>query len=199
MADINLDRQHNLAILKALDEAIEQAPWDTTIFLQAMRNRLIEIRDKFKHEALLDENTDENNLVPATLFGRIAKRTGIAEVFVLIYSADGINIHKWENILRSISKHTISRPIYRSEQDAKKALRAASNKLNEAYVSVFIHEDDIIPPKPDKIPHDRYGTEILNIKEGIIHLENIHHFVHASGVYEFRKDMLVRLGTAEFI
>src|ERR1700722_13594354 len=144
MVDKNTDLQRNQAILQALDEAIEEGPWDVTVFFQAIRNKLIEIRDQFEVETGLSEE-DSSSASHATLFSNMAKRHGMMEVFILLYNADGSSIPKWENILRSISSQIISRPVYRREADAKSALRVASNRMNEAYVSVFIKEDQILP------------------------------------------------------
>lgn len=198
MADEKNIVEKNQAILDALNAAIENGPWDKAVFFQAMRTKLIEIRERFKQEALLEAESDQS-IMPSTLFGRIAKRSGVAEVYVLLYCADGNNIYKWENVLRSVASHVVSRPIYKQEKDAKAALRAASNKLNEGYVSIFIHEEDIIPPDQERSQIDRYGHEIINVKDGVVRREIIHRFVHISGIYEFKGDKLIWQSAADFL
>lgn len=197
MAEKNQEHKQNIAILKALNEAIENGPWDVTVFFQAMRNKLVEIRDRFKQDVNLEDINDSS--MAGTLFGRIAKRSGITEVYVLLYNADGTNLAKWENILRTISTHTVSRPIYNLEKNARSALRAAVTKPNEAYISVFIPEEDIMPTQSGRIAHDRYGHEILNLKEGAIKAENIHQFIHVSGRYDYDNNKLVWHSVIDFL
>lgn len=196
MEDKNTDLHRNQAILQALDEAIEEGPWDATVFFQAIRNKLIEIRNQFEKETgLTEENVSSASR--ATLFGNMAKRHGMVEVFILLYNADGNSIPKWENLLRSISSQIVSRPVYRLEADAKSALRAATNRMNEAYVSVFIQEDEILPSQLARAPHDRHGHEILSVKEGAIQCENIDQFIHSSGQYDFKNNKLIWTGVVE--
>jgi intracellular multiplication protein IcmQ len=197
MAEKNQDTKQNIAILKALNEAIEKGPWEVTVFFQAMRNKLVEIRDRFKQDVNLEDIDETTN--SGTLFDRIAKRSGITEVYILLYNADGGNLAKWENILRTISNHTVSRPIYNHEKNARSALRAAATKQNEAYISVFVPEEDILPTQADRKSHDRYGHEILNLKEGAIKADNIHQFIHVSGRYDYDNNKLVWHSVVDFL
>jgi intracellular multiplication protein IcmQ len=197
MAENEKSSSHDLALLKALDVAIEKGPWDISPFFQTMRDRLIGIRDRFKKEAHLEEKAPERVLMPATLFGRIAKRSGLVEVYIVLYNSDGMNLQKWESILRSVEQHIISRPIYRYEKNARAALHAAVNKPNEAYIAVFIHEEDILAIAPERIPKDRHGIELLTLKDNVVKHQNIFRFVHVSGIYEFKGDKLTWQSAAE--
>lgn len=200
MTKINDEVQHNLDILKSLDEAIEKAEWEESLFLRTARKRLIEIRDEFKRDAHLEKYlTNEDQDIPKTLAARIAKRTGLVEVFVLLYNADGKDLYRWEQILNSIQGYIVSRPVYRFEKDVKAALRAAVNKSNEAYIAAFINEHEILEMSPEKTPRDRAGIDLLTLRDGAIKKDHITRFIHQTGVYEFENEKLIRHSPAEFI
>lgn len=192
------ETKHNLEILKALNDAIEKGPWEENVFFQAIRKKLIDAREKFKQEVNLTD-ADIELEGETQIASRIAKKKGLIEIFILLYNAHGTDIHKWQAILNALHAHVLSRPIYKNEQHAKAALRAASNKQNEAYVSVFVNEHDIVEATLERSHTDRFGNELLILREGAIFKENIHRFVHKTGSYEFENQKLVWQNPIDFL
>ena len=185
-----LSEQQTDAILKALDDAIEQGPWDDSNFLKVIGKNLREIREGFLNR--LNVSGQEKSKITAHLANRVALRSGQQEIFIALYSSDGANIQSWERILMNLPRQMISRPIYADEEDIKALIRTKQNKINEAYVSMYISQADILPLQADKIPLDRLGKPLLTLKDKSLSLDNINCFVHKSGSYQYNQGKLVK-------
>lgn len=190
-----LSDQQTDAILKALDEAIEKGPWEDSNFLKVIGKNLREIREGFVNR--LNTSGHEKSKITAHLANRIALRSGQQEIFIALYSSDGGNIQSWERILMNLPRQMISRPIYADEEDIKALIRTKENKLNEAYVSMYISQSDILPLPADKVPMDKLGKPLLTLKDKSLSLDNINRFVHKSGSYQFNQGKLVKNPIAE--
>ncbi|MFT4058656.1 MAG: Dot/Icm secretion system protein IcmQ [Legionella sp.] len=185
-----LSDQQNEAILKALDEAIKNGPWDQSNFLRAIGKSLNEIRENFITQ--LGARTQEQLKKDTYFANRMALRSGQKEVFVSLYSSDGTNLQSWERIITNLPRQMISRPIYGNEEHVKNIIKTKENKQNEAYVGIFINQTDIIFLPPDKALSDKLGNALLTLKDRILNLENISSFVHVSGVYQYARGRLIK-------
>lgn len=186
-----LSDEQNEAILKALEEAIAQGPWDQSNFLKVIGKNLNEIRDEFLNQ--LGASSHAQLKAETHLANRMALRSGQQEVFISLYSSDGGNIQSWERIVSNLPRQMISRPIYADEEDIKALLKTKENKLNEAYVAIYINQSDILALAADKAPVDKLGKTLLTLKNKTLTLENISRFVHHSGVYKYAQSRLTRL------
>lgn len=185
-----LSNEQNDAILKALNEAIQTGPWQKSNFLKVIGKNLTEIRDNFIN--LLGTRHPHSLKTDSHIANRIALRSGQQEVFISLYSADGLNIQSWERIVANLPNQIISRPIYADEEDIKAVLRIKEHKQNEAYVAIYINQSDIISLSSDKASVDKLGKSLLALKTKIIKLDNISRFVHMSGVYRLKHNRLVK-------
>lgn len=185
-----LSEQQTDAILKALDEAIETGPWDESNFLRVIGKNLREIREGFVNQ--LNAPGLERSRQASHLANRIALRSGQQEIFIALYSSDGTNIQSWERILMNLPKQMISRPIYANEEDVKAIIKTKENKNNEAYVSMYISQNDILVLSPDKTPIDKLGKPLLTLKDKSLSLDNINCFVHQTGTYQLTQGRLVK-------
>ena len=184
-------------VLKVLDEQIQKGPWDKSILLSVTGKKLKEFRHLLR-EAL--DVSDKADLSHTHLAGRMAKRTGLKEVFVSIYNADGRNLKKWEHLLANISTQVISRPVYFEEKYAREVIRAKVNKKSEAYIAVYIPSEDILKPAGAKnAMTDRMGHELVQLKDDAIKHGTITRFMHISGNYAYRDGHLVREGDVDFM
>lgn len=190
MKDKLTDEQSE-AILKALNEAIENGPWDQSNFLKVIGKNLNEIRDGFLNQ--LGARSQSQLKAESHLASRIALRSGQQEVYVSLYSADGSNIQSWERIVANLPRQMISRPIYADEEDVKAALKIKENKVNEAYVAIFISQADILQLSSDKTSFDKLGKVLLSLKDKTINLDNISRFVHHTGVYNYDRGHLIKV------
>jgi intracellular multiplication protein IcmQ len=186
-----LSDEQNEAILTALNEALEDGPWDKTNFLKAIGKNLSEIRDRFLSQLGADSQTQLK--IESHLANRMALRSGQQEVYVSIYSTEGTNLQSWEKIVTNLPRQMISRPIYADESDIKSILKTKENKLNEAYVAIFIHQADILPISSEKAPLDKLGKPLLSLKDKTLYLDNISRFVHETGVYQYERGRLIKI------
>lgn len=170
------------AILKALNDALEEGPWDESNFLKVIGKNLRDIRDRFESQLSTAGESEEHM---ANLASRIALRSGQREVFVALYSSGGGQLASWERILSNLPRQMISRPIYANEKDVKEMIGSKENKLNEAYVSIYVHQNDLLPVDSEKTPVDKLGKPLLTLKDKSLKLDNINRFVHVSGIYKY--------------
>lgn len=194
-------KQKYLRILRAFNKTINETDWGDTVFLNAIKQKLIDLKDKFKQETHLtdeDLNLFEEETHPHNVIKRLAEHRGFIEIFILLYNADGLNMEKWKSIIQSIEKQAINRPIYQTEEQARLALRNATNKVNEAYLSVYIKEDELLDNSNVKSSSDRFGQKLVQIKENCLKPDNAHILVHKSGVYEYKNKKLVRFDEVDF-
>lgn len=179
-------------ILKELNEAINGIPESNSVFIEAVRKKMIDIREQFKNLAKLSDKDVESlnapNLSPKNLIHHAAQEKGFIPVYILLYNADGFNFAKWSSLVASIEKQAINRPVYLSESDAKSALRASLNKQNEAYLAIYVKENKIIETQTAK---DRLGHQLVLLQDNSVYKENIYYFIHRSGLYHFQKNQLI--------
>jgi intracellular multiplication protein IcmQ len=194
MKDELSDLQTN-AILQALNDAIEQGPWDESNFLRAIGKNLREIRDGFSNQVNATE-INQSKMI-AQFAKKTALRSGQQEIFIALYSSEGTKLQSWERILINLPKQMISRPIYADEADVRAIIRTKENKHNEAFVSMYINHSDVLQLPPDKIPRDKLGKPLLTLKDKSLALDNIHQFVSAMGTYQYIHGRLVKISASE--
>jgi len=185
MAFLDDEKKANLEILKSLDEALEKGPWESSLFLKGIGKKLKDIRDKFKEEMGLEEAN-------ASHLAQLTPEVQLIEVYISLYQSEGNNIRKWHSVVATLVGHSVSRPVYKNEQDIVNALKAKDYKINDAYVVVKVKPEHILLPTTDRPHVDREGRELLTLREGAIKLENIVRFVHISGEYKLIQNALVK-------
>lgn len=177
----------SIKVLKALDEAIATGPWEYNLFFKGIGKKLMDARERFVRELGLED------LAKKEMQGAGDETDKeYVEVYVSLYQAEGANVAKWQTVVNSLAGYNLTRPVYKSEADIQEAIRSKEFKQNDAYVAVKIRKDDIMPPFTEKPPVDRYGHELLVLREGAVHQENISRFVHLSGEYDFRNNALIK-------
>lgn len=184
-----LSKQQIEQLLKIMDEMVSLSGWDSSSFLRALNKKLLNLRDDFATKAQSTLVGDKD--IQSDLSNRVALRSGQQEVFVGLYSLDGSNIQAWERIIVSLPKQIVSRPVYTAEEDVIQLIRSKENKINEAYVSVYINQSDILA-LGDKAPMDKFGKVLLSLKDKSIDLDRINKFVHYSGNYRYMHGRLIK-------
>ncbi|MGQ3888111.1 Dot/Icm secretion system protein IcmQ [Legionella sp. CNM-1927-20] len=173
------------AILKILDDAISQGPWEATNLLKVIGKTLENFRSELLEEVSRIEETKKQNIL-----GR-APSPNQQEVFISLYTTDGSNIQAWERIILNLPRQMISRPIYANEEDVKNLIKSKENKLNEGYIAIFVDKNSILNLPPDKMPRDRFGKQLLTLRDRSLDLNNIDYFVHLSGTYRYQRGRLI--------
>ncbi|MCC5791740.1 MAG: Dot/Icm secretion system protein IcmQ [Legionellaceae bacterium] len=184
--DLNEGQIH--ALKEALDQAISDGPWQESNFLRVIGKNLEDIRDTFVAE--VEHHTASQVRTDANLAHRVALRSGQREIYVSLYTSEGDKLASWERILSNLMRQVTSRPIYADEQEVRKLIRGKDNPVNEAYVAVYVNQDDILELSPERTSHDRYGVPLIALKDRAIVATNISRFVHRSGVYQYEQGHL---------
>lgn len=188
MRDDDVQEQIDI-LIKTLNEAIENGPWEDSNFLRVVGKNLREIRDNFIRQVGLNPEEKARSALNA-LQRNLHNDQQL--VFVSLYSSEGQNLQSWERIIANLQRQIISRPIYAEEADIENLIKSKEKKINEAYVAIFINQGDLLILPPDKTPQDKLGRPLITLKDKAINLDNITRFVHLSGVYTYLKGRLVK-------
>jgi len=179
-------------ILDALDKAIGKGPWEESNFLRLFGKKLQKIRDEFATEMTRSEMTlaatSEANQARQDLI-----RSGQRQVFIALYSAEGVQLQSWERIIANLSRQILSRPIYAEERDVQFFIKSKENQFNEAYIAIYVNTDDILTLAADKIARDKFGKPLMTLKDRALNNDNIGHFVHNALHYKYTKGRLVKI------
>ncbi len=189
-----LSEQQSAAILKALEEALENGPWVSSNFLGVIGKNLRELRDNLAFHL---SGAAEKSRIESTIANRVALRAGQQEIFISLYSTEGSSLQAWERLLMNLPRQIISRPIYADEENVKTLIKAKENKINEAYVAIYVNRDDILAMAPDKVIIDKLGNPLISLKDRALNLEHVSRFVHHSGVYDYIKGRLTKNAQSE--
>ncbi len=181
-------------IVAALNEAINEGPWDKSNFLRLIGKNLSQIRDDLS--SYIDVNAQQTS---AHQNNQLAVQVRpLQTVYIALYSNEGTHLAAWEKIINTLPKYVLSRPVYAQEKDARNFIKSKNHPNNEGYVALTIQQDDILPLTEEKTPKDKLGKALLSLKDGAVKLENIQRFVHVSGQYQYSKGRLSKNNTATF-
>lgn len=182
-------RQKAEALLKALDDGLNSGSWNETNFIGIIGKKLRAIRDDLAAQ-LKDASGDEASEATSR---RLAMQSTLKEVYIGLYSLEGVSLQSWERIIANLPRQIVSRPVYANEEDIIAIIKTKERKINEAYASIFVSQDDILSMSADKVPIDKLGKPMLVLKDNAINIENINFFVHLSGKYRFTRGRLVKV------
>lgn len=187
----------NRQLISLLDNLIQMGSWDKSLFLQATKKEIKDMRDKIANDLDLvipEENPHHEDAIAQDVT-KAPIPEGMLEVYVALYQANGLKIQNWENSFELLLARSSSRPIYNEETNAKDMLLRKGNPTNNAYIAILINKDDIIPV-PEKHITDKFGHELLTVREDALKVENIRKFIHSSGTYILNKRHLVKQKTS---
>lgn len=187
-----LTKDQKVGIVQALDEALDKAPWAASTFLSIIGKKLRLLRDEVAES--IEDNVDEAKNRSSQSSRKLeAGRSGqMKMLYVSVYAFDGSNIQSWERILQHLPNQVISRPVYENEEDVIASIRSKNNRMNEAYVAIYVDPQYILAQPPEKISIDRLGKPLLLLKDKAINLDNVDVFVHQTGTYRFVSGRLVK-------
>lgn len=191
----DLTEEQSNSILESLDKALANGPWDDSNFLRVIGKNLKQIRDNFANE--ITAVKEERASALSSLTNSVTQHKDQQEVYVSLYTTGGSVLQTWERVIANLPKQIISRPVYANEGDVQQLIKSKENKINEAYVAIFINQSNLLNVSADRIPMDRFGKPLLTLKDKAIDLTNISRFVHSSGEYTLVKGRLVKKSSTE--
>jgi intracellular multiplication protein IcmQ len=181
-------------LLSALDNALASGSWDETNFVLIIGRKLKEMREKLDQK--VKEAEDNSDLSHDFLSRQLAMQNSLKEVYVGLYSLEGVKLQSWERIVLNLKRQMVSRPVYATEEEIVAIIKTKEKKINEAYISIFVKEEDILLISAEKVPVDKLGQKMLVLKDNAIVLENIDFFVHMSGSYRYSRGRLLKTSPA---
>ena len=188
MPQDNLEQhvEFNRELLAILNELLAAGDWESSLFLKVASKRVKALRDEA--QALLDQAATQQDAQGVS----DVLREGHEKVFISLYQAAGNDIQKWHNTLKGLALNNVGRPVYQNEDHVQASIRARGNQVCEGYAVVQIKTSNLMKMPDGRVPKDRYGNELLTVRENAVSLENIREFVHANDqFYDFREGKLI--------
>lgn len=188
MTEHILSKEEQTEILNALNQAANNEVWTKSTILRVIGKQVCAVRDDF--EKLI--NSSASSALPLSLQAETSASERV-NVFVSLYCAKGNDLKNWERMLSSLPAQLISRPVYTDEAAAITLIKSKTNKENEAYLSVHIPANTIVPNAPDKPITDKLGQPLLVLKGKPLAADYEATFFHESGTYQYANGKLTKL------
>ena len=176
-------------VKKILDNGIQEGPWQANLFLKGIKKKLEELRDQFEVGIGLEQLKQGGGHGNDSLAQGLNHTT---EIYISLYQSQGSNIQKWQEVIASLVRYSMGRPIYKDEDDVRAATHLTDRNPNNAYVVLKVNNDAILADSLEQPRVDREGRKLIMLKEGAITLHNIVRLVHASGHYKLVGNFLVK-------
>lgn len=172
-------------IIKSLENIIQNGRWEGSLFLKNILKRLQKYRESIEIQEELEtsEAISETSTIPE-------QKEGYERIYIELYQAACENLSNWAKTIKDLSRHYVSRPIYKNEQDVQELIRSKRSRT-DAYVTVWVKKKDIVILPPQLRTKDRLGHELIKVKENSIELENIIEFVHDKISYLYSDGQLI--------
>lgn len=199
--DVNIEKEPEEQFKQKLASLIENGPWAQGKFFEGIKHSLAAVSDNYDELLGLKSKKDERSM--AELAGEhlgITPKEDTIEIFVSLHNSQGGSenaIATWENLLTTIGKQTINRPIYGTEHDVQAFVRSSKDPSKEAYVCALVTKKDLMAPPGGVELKDREDRPLLVVKERSVSTTNIKYFVHISGKYEYQNNKLIRIDNPE--
>ncbi len=165
------EREISRKLVKILDKLLSKGDWGSSPLLRTTKKKFQNYKDEAESLAAEPEVAEEalvNHRVPE----------GYRKVFISLYQSEGRNLQLWQNMLKSLARFSISRPVYDNEDYVQEVIRSKPEPVRHAYAVVVVREDDII--QNGRVKTDPLGHELIVLRERAVELRNILEFVHAN-------------------
>jgi intracellular multiplication protein IcmQ len=174
-------------LIELLRDLLATGNWEASLFLKTTQKKL----QKFHAEAIALSEEYSAKKRSSEDEWEFYKKKGYVAVYVSLYQSDPYSLIKWEHTLKSIREYSVNRPIYRSEEHVQAMIRAKQNSPKEGYAAIYVQESDIISPYAGKVVEDKWGHELLTLRDNSLLPGNIIEFVHQSRHYAFKDGKLL--------
>ena len=171
-------------IITLVDRISESADWSDSLFLRNTLKPLLKLRDDcLGIIAALDENDTGKKVQPL----KVAANNEL--VYITVFQNNGQNLNQWELQLHSIERYLAGRPVYKSEEDAAKAIRLKGSQQSEAYIVVEVPGDQVQDSVEAR--QDKYGHKLVTLSQGAVTSDSIVEFVHGEQRYRYQQGKLI--------
>ncbi|MFT3742027.1 MAG: Dot/Icm secretion system protein IcmQ [Gammaproteobacteria bacterium] len=170
----------------AIDTALVQGNWESSLLFKNMHKRLLAMR-AFVVEQLTEAAPAEETLLEKVDDDAFWLENGYQPVYLALYQTDGHKLNNWNGALASLKNYCVSRPAYIQEEHVSELVRSKRSR-NEAYIKVWVKSEDVVTTTA---MIDRFGHEVITIKENSARAENIIKFYHDNEEYRFKENQLI--------
>lgn len=179
--------EFNRQLVDDLDELLSKEEWEKSLMLKATYKRLKNLREQA--QALLEEHEYAQQPQQQSKEQLNEDETYI---YIFLFQATGRNMSKWEDMIRTIPKYLLSRPVYAEEKAVRDRIKDRGDRKEEGYVKAKVKKDHIVSSYAGRAEEDHLGNELVTIRESSISLDSIVEFVHANSKrYKFVDGKLV--------
>lgn len=163
--------------------------WQQTPFLKVMHSKLTQLKNELT--SIIESSGIQEKTTPKLEKVALPESEDFQKLFIYLYSSDGKKIDSWQRVVANIDKQFISRPIYLEEADVQHAVLHAPVTFNAGYVAIWVDKNFINIVLDEDKPKDKYGRELVSLKDNAIILEKIDYFWNNFVQYHWLKDKLI--------
>ena len=117
-------------LVNDLDKLLETGNWEESLFLRAMSKNISAIREEAQE--LKEKLADDNDTIATQKPAPYQLKGDYIKVYISLYQADGGNLSLWQNMLKSLAKYCVSRPIYANEEHIQALIQSKSDSSTPA-------------------------------------------------------------------
>lgn len=172
-------------VITTVDKVLSYAGDEDSLFVRNTTRPLRELREHAQAVLARVDTFEASQQVVGPSLG-----ADNVPVYVLLFQAQGHDMQKWAQLLRSLGQYTLGRPIYQAEEDVRRVIRLRLSDDKEAYVKVAVPQSALSSSEALSTRKDRYGNALLSLPVGVIRPENILEFVHGKHHYHFIRGQL---------
>ena len=183
----------NLAksVVTSVDNILGRADYEESLFLRNAIRPLKRIREQ---AADLLEQCDKQQESEGHKTPILEK--DMAPVYIHLFQSQGHDLESWAQLLRSLGRYVLGRPVYKQEDDVKSVIRAKMSSEQEGYVKVAVPASLLEISDKASPRSDRFGNALVTLPAGIIDTQHILEFVHGNKRYHFVKGGLIDVSSS---
>jgi intracellular multiplication protein IcmQ len=178
----------NLAqsVIAAIDNILGRADYEESLFLRNAIRPLKRIREQASDLLVQCDNQQKSKGYLAPILQK-----DMLPVYIHLFQSQGHDLESWAQLLRSLGRYVLGRPVYKQEEDVKSVIRAKMSNEQEGYVKVAVPAALLEVSNNASPRSDRFGNALVTLPAGIIDTQHILEFVHGKKRYHFVKGGLI--------
>lgn len=179
------------SVINEVDALLAENDYESSLFLRNTVKPFKKMREDAQN--LLEQLTGKTTVESHTVAQLSADSV---PVYILVFQQQGHNIAKWTQLLRSLGRYVLGRPIYATAAAAESVIRNKLSHDHEGYVKVAVEKSAIEAGEKLSKRKDRFGNELITLPAGAVNSRNILEFVQGKKRYHFIKGELVDVSSA---
>jgi intracellular multiplication protein IcmQ len=173
-------------IIEDVDTVLNEKEYESSLFLRNITKPLRNIRQNAVEvlERLDVQQEAGKKKIPVL-------QENMVPVYILLFQQYGHNMKNWEQLLGSLDRYVLGRPIFENEEEVQKVVRLKMSEEQEGYVKVAVAKSALESNSEVSRRTDRHGNTLLTLPAGSVSSDYILEFVHGKKRYYFIEGELV--------